>query len=92
MIEEIIIKDISFPRLTLTSSRITIKFSETFEHKERIIKFANQIKEHLVGKVNQSLRGRFILNNKIYTISLQIKGKISGNETVHNFTEKVTYV
>lgn len=85
--EEIIIKDVSHPKLTLTPSRMTIKFTEIFEDKDRIVKFAKQIEEVLSGKVIQSLRGRFLLDNGVYNIALQIKGKDSGNETVYNFKE-----
>lgn len=87
ILPEIIIEDVFCPKLTLTPSRMTIKFPKTFVDKDRIVKFANRIKEHLTNKVSQSLRGRFLLENGIYSIALQIKGKDSGNETVYNFKE-----
>lgn len=87
ILPEIIIEDVSCPKLTLTKNRMTIKFPETFEDKDRIVKFAKQIEEHLNGKVSQSLRGRFLLDSGIYNIALQIKGKDSENETIYNFRE-----
>ena len=85
---EIITKNIIKPKLTITPNRLTIKFPETFEDKDRIIKFSDKIKNILHGKITQSLRGRFVMDAGSYNIALQIKGKDSGNETIYNFKEE----
>ena len=79
MIDEVIIKEVSFPRLTLTSERMTIKFSENFVDKERIIEFSNKIKELIQSKIEHTIRGRFKLVNEEYTIDLEEEQKDSKN-------------
>lgn len=81
MIEEIIVKNVTQPKLTLTPSRMTIKFPETFGDRDRIIKFAKQIEEKLQGEVKFSLRGCFSIppDKDFYVICLSTKGKVNGS-------------
>lgn len=54
---EILDTDVLYPKLTVTSTRITIKFPVGYKNKEKIREAFLKIAEH-IGKPEFSLRGR----------------------------------
>ena len=70
---EIIVKDVSRPKLTVTPTRQTLKIIPltTEDEKQRLMKFSEKIINQLPSGINCSIRGSFhLLPNWSYEITL----------------------